>query len=59
MELVRQLLNADKDGQAFETSISVGAALSLEGEKAEELVRRADGLMYQSKARGKNQATIE
>lgn len=40
-------------------SVSVGAALSRTGETAEELVRRADELMYRSKNGGRSRATTE
>jgi len=39
--------------------ISVGAALSRPGESAEDLFRRADGLLYQSKTGGRGRATTE
>jgi diguanylate cyclase (GGDEF)-like protein/PAS domain S-box-containing protein len=47
------------DEKRFSLSLSVGATLSRPGESAEELFRRADGLMYQSKTAGRGRATIE
>jgi diguanylate cyclase (GGDEF)-like protein/PAS domain S-box-containing protein len=47
------------DEKRFSLSLSVGATLSRPGESAEELFRRADGLMYQSKSAGRGRATIE
>jgi diguanylate cyclase (GGDEF)-like protein/PAS domain S-box-containing protein len=47
------------DEKRFPLSISVGAALSRPGESAEDLFRRADGLLYQSKTGGRGRATTE
>jgi diguanylate cyclase (GGDEF)-like protein/PAS domain S-box-containing protein len=47
------------DGKRIPMTSSVGAALSRPGETAEELVHRADKLMYQSKTSGRGRATIE
>jgi diguanylate cyclase (GGDEF)-like protein/PAS domain S-box-containing protein len=58
-EQVRRISISDKEGKVITTSISVGAALCRAGESAEDLVRRADQLMYLSKARGKNQVTVD
>jgi diguanylate cyclase (GGDEF)-like protein/PAS domain S-box-containing protein len=58
-EHVRQISISDNKGEAIAASVSVGAALCRAGESAEDLVRQADRLMYLSKARGKNQVTIE
>jgi diguanylate cyclase (GGDEF)-like protein/PAS domain S-box-containing protein len=58
-EQVRQISIPDKEGKLFSASVSVGAALCRAGESAEDLVRRADRLMYLSKARGKNQVTVD
>lgn len=58
-EKVRQISIPDKDGKTLAVSVSVGAALCRAGESAEDLVRRADRLMYLSKARGKNQVTVD
>lgn len=46
-------------GQRIPITSSVGAALSRQGETAEELVNRADELMYRSKTGGRGRATTE
>jgi diguanylate cyclase (GGDEF)-like protein/PAS domain S-box-containing protein len=48
-----------KDGKPLALSVSVGAALVRPGKTAEELVQRADELMYESKKNGRNRATTE
>jgi len=45
------------DERAIHISISIGATLSQPGEGAETLIRRADELMYRSKAAGRGRAT--
>ncbi len=47
------------DGRRIPLSSSVGAALSRPGESAEELIQRADELMYRSKHGGRGRATTE
>lgn len=47
------------DGKRIPMTSSVGAALSRSAETAEELVHRADKLMYQSKTGGRGRATTE
>jgi diguanylate cyclase (GGDEF)-like protein len=47
------------DERRVPLSISVGAALSRPGESAEDLFRRADRLLYQSKNGGRGRATTE
>lgn len=47
------------DGQPFNVTISIGAALVRPGETADDLVRRADQLMFRSKHRGRNCVTGE
>ena len=47
------------DERMISLSISVGAALVRPGETAEELIQRADQLMYRSKASGRGRATTE
>jgi diguanylate cyclase (GGDEF)-like protein/PAS domain S-box-containing protein len=49
---LEQLAIPWEGGQEILLSVSVGAALSRPGEDAEEIVHRADELMYQSKAAG-------
>jgi len=50
--LVKQTAIRCDGGQEISLSVSIGAALSRLGEDAEEIVCRADELMYQSKAAG-------
>jgi diguanylate cyclase (GGDEF)-like protein/PAS domain S-box-containing protein len=47
------------DGATISLSISVGATLAHPGETGAELIRRADGLMYQSKMGGRSRATTD
>jgi diguanylate cyclase (GGDEF)-like protein/PAS domain S-box-containing protein len=47
------------DGASISLSISVGATLAHPGESGAELIRRADGLMYQSKMGGRSRATTD
>lgn len=42
-------------GGTIQTTVSIGVALALPGEKTEALVARADEAMYQAKATGRNQ----
>jgi diguanylate cyclase (GGDEF)-like protein/PAS domain S-box-containing protein len=57
--LMAQTSVPGNDERRISLSISVGAALSRTGETAEELIKRADELMYQSKIGGRNRATTE
>jgi GGDEF domain-containing protein len=43
--------------QSITLSVSIGSALSGPGDSAEDLVKRADELMYRSKAAGRGRAT--
>jgi len=47
------------DGAAVTVSISAGATLVRSGDAVEELICRADALMYQSKTSGRDRATTE
>lgn len=47
------------DGKRIALSLSVGAALSRPGDTAEQLIQRADQLMYRSKSSGRGIATVE
>lgn len=47
------------DDRRVSLSISVGAALARVDESPEQLIRRADELMYRSKSAGRGRATIE
>jgi diguanylate cyclase (GGDEF)-like protein/PAS domain S-box-containing protein len=57
--MVARVSIPNSDGSAISLSISAGATLAFPGSTAEELIRRADELMYQSKASGRNRATTE
>jgi len=57
--LVAQTAVPINDGERISLSISAGAALVHPDESAEELIHRADELMYQSKNSGRARATIE
>ncbi len=57
--LIGQTSVLGNDEQRISLSSSVGAALSHPGESAEELIHRADELMYQSKNGGRGRATTE
>ena len=43
------------NGQSIEATVSVGVALTRQGESTTDLVARADAAMYQAKQRGRNQ----
>jgi diguanylate cyclase (GGDEF)-like protein len=57
--LVRETSIKSGDGRPIHLSISVGAALSRLGEKAECVIDRADELMYQSKTSGRSRTTTD
>jgi diguanylate cyclase (GGDEF)-like protein/PAS domain S-box-containing protein len=57
--LVAQTSVPGNDERLISLSISVGAALSRLGDTAEELIQRADDLMYRSKTGDRNRATTE
>jgi diguanylate cyclase (GGDEF)-like protein/PAS domain S-box-containing protein len=57
--LVSQTSVPNNDERRISLSISVGAALSRFGETGEQLMQRADQLMYRSKAGGRGHATVE
>jgi diguanylate cyclase (GGDEF)-like protein/PAS domain S-box-containing protein len=57
--LIGQTAIFGHEEQRISLSSSVGAALSRPGEGAEELIQRADELMYQSKNGGRGRATSE
>lgn len=59
LTLVGQTSVPTSEGHRISLSISVGAALVGSDETAEELMQRADRLMYQSKSAGRGRATIE
>ena len=47
------------DDQSLGVTISIGATLAARGDDVDSLVQRADELMYESKARGRNRITTE
>jgi len=57
--LVGQTSILGDDDRRIPLSISVGAALSRLGESADELLQRADALMYLSKTGGRDRATTD
>lgn len=57
--LVAETSIPGKDGNPLSLSISVGATLVRPGKTTEELLQRADELMYESKKNGRNRATTE
>jgi diguanylate cyclase (GGDEF)-like protein/PAS domain S-box-containing protein len=57
--LIAQTAALSNDGRRIGLTSAVGAALSRPGETAEELVNRADALMYLSKTGGRGRATTE
>ncbi|MBJ6750322.1 sensor domain-containing diguanylate cyclase [Geomonas anaerohicana] len=46
------------EGEALRVTISIGATMAVKNDTVQTLLARADGLMYQSKAAGKNRLTI-
>lgn len=46
------------EGEKLRVTISIGAAMAVENDSIHTLLQRADALMYQSKAAGKNRLTI-
>jgi diguanylate cyclase (GGDEF)-like protein len=46
------------DGADFRMTVSLGATLACSGDTLESLVKRVDGLMYQSKLAGRNCVTL-
>ena len=46
------------DGADFRMTVSLGATLACSGDTLESLVKRVDGLMYQSKLAGRNRVTL-
>lgn len=66
-EKLRRLMEANPaevDDQEIPCTISIGAAaltspLEFSEERSEELIRRADAMMYQAKARGRNRTVSE
>ena len=58
VRLVKQTGIVWDGGQEIRLSLSVGAALCRSGENEEELLHRADELMYQSKAAGRGCARV-
>ena len=57
--MVRQTSIAGNDEKRISLSISVGATLAGEDVTGEELIHQADRLLYESKASGRDRATID
>ena len=57
--LIGQISVPSNDERAITVSISAGAALCAPGETGDELIQRADKLMYKSKAYRRGRATME
>ncbi|MCA9668334.1 MAG: sensor domain-containing diguanylate cyclase [Myxococcales bacterium] len=47
------------DGHEISVTVSLGATMARRGERAEQLVERADALMYQSKQGGRNRVSCD
>lgn len=47
-----------KGRETIKVTVSIGATVARPGDTIEELVKRADGLMYQSKQSGRNRVTV-
>jgi diguanylate cyclase (GGDEF)-like protein len=47
------------EDQTLQVTVSIGAALVKKGETHDELIKRADELLYQSKEQGRNRVTID
>jgi diguanylate cyclase (GGDEF)-like protein len=58
IHLVRQSHLSSSDGHIVSVTISVGGTLVNKADTIDSLVDRADRLMYQSKANGRNRITI-
>jgi len=56
-EKIRALVE-QSDAAGTKVTVSVGATLAKRGETLEEVIKRADRLMYESKKNGRNQVTI-
>lgn len=57
--MVTRISLPDSDGGNLSLSISAGATLAQLGESREDVVKRADELMYQSKMNGRDRATVK
>jgi diguanylate cyclase (GGDEF)-like protein/PAS domain S-box-containing protein len=56
--MLTQKTRLDLKDQEVTVTISIGATLSREGDTLDEITRRADALMYESKKNGRNRATF-
>ena len=57
--MVSRISLPDSGGGTLSLSISAGATLAQLGESREDIVKRADELMYQSKMNGRDRATVK
>ncbi len=48
----------EREGEEVSATVSVGATMAVPGDTVEELIARADKLMYKSKAEGRNRVTV-
>jgi len=61
-EILRQLVESSGltiDDQPLSVTVSIGGAVAGEGETVNEVVKRADVHLYQSKASGRNRCTVD
>ena len=58
IRLLAERTNTAINDQSIHITISIGATLYRQGESAQQMVARADDLMYQSKIEGRNRVTI-
>lgn len=56
--VLTQKARLDLKDQEISVTLSIGATLSRKGDTLEEIIRRADALMYASKKNGRNRATF-
>jgi len=61
-DTLRRLVGASAlqvDGESLSVTISIGAAISRDGEEADETLKRADELLYRSKEAGRDRVTCD
>lgn len=60
-EKIRMLVeksSLDKSGESLRVTISIGATMAKQGDTINDIINRADGLLYESKENGRNRVTI-